>query len=118
MGAAVIEYRRALAENPNSVPILNKLSSVLIGLDQEKEAQELLIRARDLSPDHPTVYTTLGKIYLKQKDLKSAMESFQTVIQINPFNPEAHLGLAEAYEILGEKERGSKEREVAKKLMR
>jgi tetratricopeptide (TPR) repeat protein len=118
LGAAVIEYRRALAENPNSVPILNKLSSVLIGLDQEKEARELLIRARDLSPDHPTVYTYLGKIYLKQKDLKSAMESFQTVIQINPFNLEAHLGLAEAYEMLGEKERGSKEREVAKKLMR
>jgi tetratricopeptide (TPR) repeat protein len=117
-GAAVIEYRRALAENPNSVPILTKLSSVLVGLNQEKEAQELLIRARDLSPDHPTVYTTLGKIYLKHKDLESAMESFQTVIQINPFNPEAHLGLAEAYEILGEKERGSKEREIAKKLMR
>jgi tetratricopeptide (TPR) repeat protein len=118
MGAAVTEYRRALAENPNSVPVLNKLSSVLIGLDQEREAKELLIRARDLSPDHPTVYTYLGKIYLKQKDLESAMESFQTVIQINPFNPEAHLGLAEVYEILGEKERGSKEREVAKKLMR
>ncbi len=118
MGAAVIEYRRALAENPNSVPILNKLSSVLIGLDQEKEAQELLIRARDLSPDHPTVYIYLGKIYLRHKDLESAMESFQTVIQINPFNPEAHLGLAEVYEMQGEKERGSKEREVARKLMR
>jgi len=118
LGAAVIEYRRALAENPNSVPVLNKLSSVLIGLDQEKEAQELLIRARDLSPDHPTVYAYLGKIYLKQKDLKSAMESFQTVIQINPFNPEAHLGLAEAYDISGDKMDAQKEREVAKKLMR
>ena len=117
-GAAVIEYRRALAENPNSVPVLNKLSSVLIGLDQEKEALELLIRARDLSPDHPTAYTYLGKIYLKHKDFKSAMESFQTAIQINPFNPEVHLGLAEAYEMLGDKERGLKEREIAKKLMR
>ena len=67
-----------------------------------------MIRARDLSPDHPTVYTTLGKIYLKHKDLESAMESFQTVIQINPFNPEAHLGLAEVYEILGERREARK----------
>ncbi len=74
-------------------------------MEQEKEALELLIRARDLSPDHPTAYTHLGKIYLKLKDFKSAKESFQTAIQINPFNPEVHLGLAEAYEALGDKDR-------------
>ena len=76
-----------------------------------------MIRARDLSPDHPTAYTYLGKIYLKHKDFKAAKEAFQTSIQINPFNPEVHLGLAEAYEMLGEKSDGSKEREIARKLM-
>ena len=45
------------------------------------------------------------------------MESFQSSIQINPFNPEIHLGLAEAYEMLGNKASGLKEREIAKKLM-
>jgi tetratricopeptide (TPR) repeat protein len=117
-GAAVIEYRRALSENPNSVPVLNRLSSVLVGMEREKEALELLVRARDLSPDHPTAYAHLGKVFLKQNDFKSAMESFQTSIQINPFNPEVHLGLAEAYETLGDKDRGLKEREIAKKLTR
>jgi tetratricopeptide (TPR) repeat protein len=116
VGAAVIEYRRALTENPNSVPILNKLSSVLIDMDRKKEAVELLIRARDFSPDHPTAYAYLGKIYLKQKELKSALESFEDSIQINPFNPDVHLGLAEAYETLGDKINGQKEREIAKKL--
>jgi tetratricopeptide (TPR) repeat protein len=117
VGAAVLEYRRALVETPNSVPILNKLSSVLIDTGREKEALELLVRARDLSPDHPTAYSYLGKIFLNQKDYKSAMESFQSSIQINPFNPEIHLGLAEANEMLGNKANGLKEREIAKKLM-
>jgi tetratricopeptide (TPR) repeat protein len=116
-GAAVIEYRRALAENPNSVPVLNRLSSVLIGMDRDQEALELLIRSRDLSPDHPTAYANLGKIYLKQKDLKSATESFQAVIEINPFNPDVHLGLAEVYEISGDPLKGQREREIAKKLV-
>jgi tetratricopeptide (TPR) repeat protein len=115
-GAAVIEYRRALTENTNSVPVLNKLSSVLISMDREEEALELLIRSRDLSPDHPTAYANLGKIYLKHKDLKSAMESFQAVVEINPYNPEAHLGLAETYEISGDRLKTQKEREIAKKL--
>ena len=116
MGAAVIEYRRALTENPNSVPILNKLSLVLIGVEREKEALDLLVKARDLAPDHPTAYTNLGKIFLKHKEFKSAMESFQAAIQLNPFNPEVHLGLAEAYEMVGEKAAGLKEREIAKRL--
>ena len=116
VGAAVIEYRRALTENPNSVPILNKLSSVLIVMDREKEAVELLVRARDLSPDHPTAYAYLGKIYLKQKEFKSAIESFEDSIQINPFNPDVHLGLAEAYETTGDKRNGQKEREIVKRL--
>jgi len=116
VGAAVIEYRRALTENPNSVPVLNKLSSVLIGVEREKEALELLVKARDLAPDHPPAYTNLGKIFLKHKEFKSAMESFQAAIQLNPFNPEVHLGLAEAYEMVGEKAAGLKEREIAKKL--
>jgi cytochrome c-type biogenesis protein CcmH/NrfG len=63
-----------------------------------------------------TAYTNLGKIFLKHKEFKSAMESFQAAIQLNPFNPEVHLGLAEAYEMVGEKVAGLKEREIAKKL--
>ncbi len=116
-GAATLEYRRALAETPNSVPILNKLSSVLIGMGREEEAEGLLVRAKDLSPDHPTAYSYLSRIFLNRRDFKSAMESFQNSIQINPFNPEIHQGLAEAYEMLGDKANGMKEREIAKRLM-
>jgi len=53
---------------------------------------------------------------LKQKNFKPAVESFLDSIQVNPFNPEAHLGLAEAYEGLGDTRDGQKEREIAKRL--
>jgi len=86
-------------------------------MGRDKEALDLLIRAKDLSPDHPTAFSYLGKIYLNRTDFRSAMESFQNSIQINPFNPEDHQGLAEAYEKLGDKEDSLKEREIAKKLM-
>ena len=118
MGAAVLEYRRALADAPDSVAIMTRLSSALTGMDRDREVLELLKKAREISPDHPTTYTYLGKAHLKLKNFKEAKEAFETSIEINPFNPEAHRGLAEVCEMLGEKDRTVREREIAKGLMR
>ncbi|MEI9477488.1 MAG: tetratricopeptide repeat protein [Deltaproteobacteria bacterium] len=118
MEAAVMEYRRALADTRDSVPVMNRLSDVLITMGRNGEALELLRRARDLSPDHPTTHTTLGQTYLKLRDFKEARESFLESIQINPFNPDVHQGLATAYEMLGDNASALKEREIAKRIGR
>ena len=116
VGAAVVEYRRALDENRESIPIINRLASALILMDRHREALEMLLRARELSPDHPTVSTQLGQTYLKLEKFKEAKEAFQEVIEVNPFNPEVHRDLALAYEMLGDKESARKEREAFRKL--
>jgi tetratricopeptide (TPR) repeat protein len=114
--AAAMEYRRALADANESVPILNRLSNVLISLGKDEEALEMLKRAQELSPDHPNIYTHMGKIYLKFKDYQKAEDAFQASLQINPFNPEMHLGLATALEMMGNKAAGQKEREIGERL--
>jgi cytochrome c-type biogenesis protein CcmH/NrfG len=60
----------------------------------------------------------MGKIYLKSKDYKEAEEAFQVSIQINPFNPEVHFGLATALEMLGNRAASLKEREIGERLSR
>jgi predicted Zn-dependent protease len=117
MSAAVLEYRLALADTPDSVPLLNRLSSSLMAMNKEREALEFLERAREISPDHPTSYTLLGQVYLETGDGKKAKEAFQESVQINPFNPGVHLGLARAYEKLGDQTSALREREIARKLM-
>ena len=114
--AAVLEYRRAMAETRDSVPIMNRLSSALIDLGRDEEALDILNRVKEISPDHPTSYTQSGQIYLKLKDFKKAREAFEDSLQINPFDPEVHLGMANAYEMLGDQVSGTKEREIAKRL--
>ncbi len=64
MEAAVLEYRRALADARDSVPIINRLSEVLILQSRYEEALDLLKRSKEISPDHPTPYTNMGQIYL------------------------------------------------------
>ena len=117
MGAAVLEYRRALAGTQDSVPLMNRLSAVLIGLGREEEALKLLQRAEELSPDHPTTYTNLGQARMQLKDFKGAKEAFLTSIQINPFNPEVHRDLATVYEMLGERTAAVREKEIARRLV-
>ncbi len=115
--AAALEYRRALEESRDSVTIMKKLSSALTTMARYEEALELLRRAKDISSDHPSIFTALGQTYLKLKRMKEARDSFQEAIQINPFDPEAHMGLAAADEALGERASASKEREIARRLM-
>ena len=116
IGAAVAEYRRALNENKESIPIIIRLASALILMDRLREALEMLLPAKDLAPDHPTVFTHLGQTHLKLGNFKEAKEAFQEVIQVNPFNPEVHRDLALIYETLGDKESARNEREVFRKL--
>jgi tetratricopeptide (TPR) repeat protein len=117
MEAAVLEYRRALEESRDSVTIMKKLSSAFRMMARDEEALELLKRAKDISSDHPGIFTALGQTYLELKRMKEAKDSFQEAIQINPFDPEAHAGLAKAYEAIGERTSASKEREMARRLL-
>ena len=117
-GAAVLEYRRALAETQDSVPVMNRLSSALMDLGRNEEAADLSKQILELAPDHPTPYSRLGQAYLKLKDFKRAQEAFEESLQINPFNPEVHLGLADAYAVLGNNLGAVKEKEIAYKLAR
>ena len=117
-GAAVIEYRRALAEMQHAVPVMNRLSAALIDLGRDEEALDMLRRTLDLAPDHPTPHTQLGQIYLKHKDFKKAKTAFEEAIQINPFNPDIHVGLANACVMLGDNLAAAQERDIAHRLRR
>jgi tetratricopeptide (TPR) repeat protein len=117
-GAAVKEYQRALAETQDAVPIRNRLSSILINLNRHEEALEILNRTVELAPDHPTPYTQLGRIYLVRKDFEKAKGAFEESIQINPFDPDIHMGVANAYAMLGDQAGSAKERDIARKLIR
>ena len=115
---AVLEYRRALAETQDSVPVMKRLSATLIELDRDEEGMEILERILTLAPDHPSAHTQLGWVHLKQNDFIGAKRAFVESIQINPFNPEVHIGLANVYAMLGDTVESARERAIARELMR
>jgi tetratricopeptide (TPR) repeat protein len=110
--AAAVEYRRALADAKDSVPVLNRLSETLILLGNDGEALEHLTRAHRLAPDHPVTYTNLGLIHLKMKDWTRAEDDFRNAIHINPFIASTHKDLATVYEMQGKKDAARKEMSI------
>jgi predicted Zn-dependent protease len=118
MEAAVLEYRRALAESRESVPVMNRLSDALIRMNRAPEALRVLKEAEALAPDHPTVYNYMGKAFIKVQDFSSARAALEESIQINPFNPEVHQNLALAAEKMGDSDTALREKEILRKLIR
>ncbi len=114
--AAVIEYQRALADTSASVPVMNRLSGALIELGRDGDALTVINQVLALDPDHPTPYVLQGRIYLKQKEFGKAQTAFEASVQINPFNPLVHIGLADAYAELGDHHRSEKEKNIARIL--
>jgi cytochrome c-type biogenesis protein CcmH/NrfG len=97
---------------------MNRLSSALIDLSRDQDALDVLKRIIEVAPDHPTPYVRLGQVYLKRKDAEQAKTAFEESNQINPFNPEVHIGLANAYAILGDSVGSAKEKDIARTLGR
>jgi tetratricopeptide (TPR) repeat protein len=110
--AAALEYRRALADAKDSVPVLNRLSETLILLGKDGEALEHLTRAHRLAPDHPVTYANLGQIHVRMKDWNRAEDDFRNAIHINPFIASTHKDLAAVYEMQGKKDAARKEMSI------
>jgi cytochrome c-type biogenesis protein CcmH/NrfG len=92
---------------------MNRLSAALIELGRNGEALTVLDRILALNPDHPAPYVQLGRVFLKQKEFVKARTAYEESIRINPFNPEVHIGLADAYAGVGDQRRAEQEKSIA-----
>ena len=97
---------------------MNRLSGALIDLGRDDEALVMLKQILAIAPDHPTPYVRLGQIHLKRKEFEAAKSAFEESVQINPFNPEVHVGLADTYAMLGDNSGYEKESKIANRMRR
>lgn len=109
-------YRQALALEPDNARVMAALAgSLAIQPDnfgsqmeersQEKkyvEARELALKARELDPDNARVYTVIGVCASNHGDLAGARRAFETVLSLEPRNPNAYNNLAKVFLAGGE----------------
>ena len=116
--AAVVEYRRALSQDPFAPSLLNKLAVTLMAQGAWQQALPYLQQAQQLSSDDAVTYTNLGRLYLAQQQYELARTAFAEVLQINPFDPALHQHLAESYRQLGQTDKAEREQQLFETLQR
>jgi tetratricopeptide (TPR) repeat protein len=116
--AAVVQYQRALDQEPDNPVALVKMARTLLALGREHEAEAALVLATGENPNYAPAFLLLGARQLSAGDHAAARFSFEEAIALNPFNPEARLGRAQALQSLGEPDLARREREIAEVLSR
>ena len=114
MPEAQAEFEQALRINPDSWPALFQLGFLIKDADPDR-ADSLLERAGKLAPDtnRAAPLIALGDLRLARGDAEGAKVAFQRAVADVPFVFESHLGLAKAFEQLGDKDNALKQYEEA-----
>ena len=112
MRAALIEYRRALRDEPHSQPLLNRAAQIEIHLGMIPEAERHIQRALEVDPDYAMTHVHKALASEMGGKAERALKAWEEVLHINPFIRVVHERLLAHYERTGEAEKVKREREA------
>ena len=94
---AEIEFKKAVALNPNIAWIRQAHGWFLMSEGRFDEAQSEMDKARDLDPSSLTINAGRGRLYYFSRQYDQAMEHFQNIVAVEPNDPSAHHALYGVY---------------------
>ena len=100
--AAEVDFRKALALNPNSAAAHHWYARHLGQLGRSEEALREIAAALKTDPLSPTIRVAKGKILFDAHRYREAVDSCKTALDLEPSFASAYQVLAEAYAHLGE----------------
>jgi Flp pilus assembly protein TadD len=96
--AAVVQYRKALDLAATPHPHMRaQMARCLTKVQKPDEALDVLEPIRELFPTYVTMWLELGRAHLAADQPRQAIDSLNEAARLNPFNPEIHTLLADAY---------------------
>lgn len=93
---AAAEFRQVIQLSPGDFGAKYNLALALIQLQQNEEAQALLLELAKVWND-PHVFFTLGKLQLDRGDAAAAIPNLETAARLSPESGPIHFELAAAY---------------------
>ena len=95
---AKLSFENALRTKPGWIEAMVDYADLLIGLNKNKEAQDLLFQAQKLNAEDVNILNALGKLNFKCKDYALAEKNYQAVLAKNSADYRALTGMALVYE--------------------
>jgi Flp pilus assembly protein TadD len=113
--AALVEYKKASHLLGQTNPVLQtRQAECLLEENDAKGALEVLAPVRKKYPGYVQAWIEMGKASLALGQYAQARDYLNEAARINPFDPEVHEKLSQAYEKLGQADMAEKFRKFAK----
>ncbi len=116
--AALIQYEKALAREPNNPVALVRAARLCLTLEDRVRAVGYLERCAKENPNYPTGFVLLGREKVRLGQWEEARSRFEAANALNPFNPAVHEQLAQIYQKLGQSELSDREAAALAALQR
>lgn len=93
--------RQAVAADPTLTPAYYYIGLAFMDLKEEDEAIEALESSLKSPYVAPEMYLTLGSLYARKKRFAEGEELCRKAVALDPSRPEAHVNLAQLYNLRG-----------------
>jgi tetratricopeptide (TPR) repeat protein len=98
------DLRRAIGLNPDHANLLNYLGYSLLDRGKDlREAEDLIRKAVDQSPNDGYIIDSLGWVYYRTNQMDKAVETLEKAISLKPEDPTINDHLGDAYWRVGRK---------------
>lgn len=92
--SAIVEYRKAVAINPEFSQPHNQLGYALRFLGEFEEAEEAFVRYIELIPDQPNPYDSYAELLMKMGRFEESIASYEKALSIDPTFIASYIGIA------------------------
>lgn len=114
--SALFQYNKAKDIEPYNPVVLSRIGKVYLLTQKYDECEEILKKCILVNPNFVTAYEVLVKCYYEKGDYSKLLETFVTVLELNPFNWEIRKIVAEVYSDLGKIKDALEEYKIVKIL--
>lgn len=96
---------RALGMNEEAEASLQKAADIYMSKDNDQEAEDILNEIKEISPDTINVYNSLGVLYRRKGDFKSALKQYEKALKVHAEEPFIYYNIGRLHVDLKEMEK-------------
>jgi tetratricopeptide (TPR) repeat protein len=88
---------KALGQTKRAQKCFQKAADIYIGKEKIQEAEEVLYEILQIDPDAVNVFNSLGVLFRKKGDLKTALSQYRKALRIHPEEPHIYYNIGRLY---------------------
>jgi tetratricopeptide (TPR) repeat protein len=88
---------KAMGDKEEAQKCFHRAADIYLGKEKIQDAEEILNEILQINPDSVNVFNSLGVLYRKKGDLKTALYQYRKALKVHPDTPHIHYNIGRLY---------------------